>query len=262
VGYYLSIFYFLARGQGKRRRLLYLGLAAFFGTAVGLARMAGGAHFASDVLWSAYIVFLVNLVLYYFVFNVPAWDDGIAVPATFRGSRTGFLVLVTALSLAVVGGIMAASPVYKPLRYGVAIPEAASPAIVDLECPDGHLGLTFRHTDSVTVEGEARGFGIPGSKFLSGLSATNAGERFAVVFHCRAHGWMTEVDVQATVTVPVGRTGRVRLRGRNAGVRVPADSVLPSGISIDVEAGELVLPESWRDASLPLNVSGGAVEYR
>lgn len=54
--------YFLAR----RYKGLYLILALTAGLIMSLARIAVGGHFLSDALWSAYSVFLVGWVLYYY----------------------------------------------------------------------------------------------------------------------------------------------------------------------------------------------------
>lgn len=42
-----------------------------FGTLTGIARMAQGGHFPTDVVWSGIIVFIVIAALYYLVFRVP-----------------------------------------------------------------------------------------------------------------------------------------------------------------------------------------------
>jgi lipid A 4'-phosphatase len=45
-----------------------------FGTVVGLARMAQGGHFATDVLWSAVIVLAIIAALYYLIFRISETD--------------------------------------------------------------------------------------------------------------------------------------------------------------------------------------------
>lgn len=54
----------------------YLGLTVAFvgGGLMGFTRIVQGAHFASDVLWSFGMVFLVNWGLYYFVFKLHRWE--------------------------------------------------------------------------------------------------------------------------------------------------------------------------------------------
>ncbi|MEJ2033703.1 MAG: phosphatase PAP2 family protein [Deltaproteobacteria bacterium] len=44
------------------------------GLIVGYARMAVGAHYLSDILWSFIITFLVSHFLYYFIFRIQVWE--------------------------------------------------------------------------------------------------------------------------------------------------------------------------------------------
>lgn len=71
AGFALSIFFFLFRKTRPRLAWLFLALALVYGGALGLARMVVGAHFASDVVWSALLVIAVNVVVYYFILNLP-----------------------------------------------------------------------------------------------------------------------------------------------------------------------------------------------
>lgn len=48
-----------------------LAMGIFFGTVTGVARLAQGGHFPSDVLWSAIIVLVIITALYYLLFRVP-----------------------------------------------------------------------------------------------------------------------------------------------------------------------------------------------
>jgi membrane-associated PAP2 superfamily phosphatase len=49
--------------------MIAVGIA--FGTVAGLARMAQGGHFATDVLWSAVLVLVIIAALYYLIFRIP-----------------------------------------------------------------------------------------------------------------------------------------------------------------------------------------------
>ncbi|HBG04999.1 MAG: hypothetical protein A2075_19770 [Geobacteraceae bacterium GWC2_58_44] len=57
--------FFLLRRSSPRLARLFLAAGACYGLLMGTARMVQGGHFASDVLWSAGIVYLVGLALYY-----------------------------------------------------------------------------------------------------------------------------------------------------------------------------------------------------
>jgi lipid A 4'-phosphatase len=63
VGYYLLAFLFVAR---KRR--WSIALAAYsLGTAIGLVRIAQGAHFLSDVIFAGFFTFLVAWILHFLI---------------------------------------------------------------------------------------------------------------------------------------------------------------------------------------------------
>jgi len=58
----------------RRRRLFYTGAAAFGGL-VGLGRIAQGAHFLSDVVFSGIFVFVIAYLLARYVFKLPETDS-------------------------------------------------------------------------------------------------------------------------------------------------------------------------------------------
>jgi lipid A 4'-phosphatase len=65
ASYSLFAFYFILR-KGQTFALFF---SLGYGLLMGIARMSAGGHFASDVLWSGYVTFLVCWFLYYFVFK-------------------------------------------------------------------------------------------------------------------------------------------------------------------------------------------------
>lgn len=65
LGFILLVPYFFLRKKNRKTALSFLALGLCYGTLRGIGRMAQGAHFASDVLWSAGIVYLIGLAMYY-----------------------------------------------------------------------------------------------------------------------------------------------------------------------------------------------------
>ena len=61
MAFYLLVPWFLARRTRRRTALVWLALGLAYGTLMGIARMAQGAHFFSDVLWACGFVYLVAL---------------------------------------------------------------------------------------------------------------------------------------------------------------------------------------------------------
>jgi lipid A 4'-phosphatase len=65
AAFYLMAPYFVLRARNLRRARLALLGGVCYGVVMGVARMAQGGHFASDVLWAGGVVYLVGLCLYY-----------------------------------------------------------------------------------------------------------------------------------------------------------------------------------------------------
>lgn len=65
MGFYFIAFAFLCR----RRRSLFILLAAIYGTVVGWVRILQGGHFLSDVVFAFFIIHAVSAVLYWMMFE-------------------------------------------------------------------------------------------------------------------------------------------------------------------------------------------------
>lgn len=65
AAFYLFAPYFVFRSSDPRKGRWFLALGLGYGVVMGLARMAMGGHFPSDVLWSGGLVYLVGLSLCY-----------------------------------------------------------------------------------------------------------------------------------------------------------------------------------------------------
>jgi lipid A 4'-phosphatase len=65
AAFYLMAPYFVLRKSSRRRAALALAVGIGYGVLMGVARMAQGGHFASDVLWAGGCVYLTGLTLYY-----------------------------------------------------------------------------------------------------------------------------------------------------------------------------------------------------
>lgn len=65
AAFYLIGPYFVLRARARSLARLVLLAGGCYGALMGVARMAQGGHFASDVLWAGGVVYLVGLALYY-----------------------------------------------------------------------------------------------------------------------------------------------------------------------------------------------------
>lgn len=65
TGFYLFTPYFFLRRRRRAWAMSFLALGLAYGSFVGLARMVQGAHFLSDVVWAAGLVYFTGLIFYY-----------------------------------------------------------------------------------------------------------------------------------------------------------------------------------------------------
>ena len=72
IAFSYVVFYFILRIPRPKPATACFWGAVFLGCLTGLGRVIQGRHFLSDVLWAAYIPYLVCLVFYYLVFKLPA----------------------------------------------------------------------------------------------------------------------------------------------------------------------------------------------
>jgi membrane-associated PAP2 superfamily phosphatase len=105
MGFYLMAPAFLLYRRHRRLAIGFVLLGLVCGTAIGLARIADGDHFPSDVLWAAGMVYLSGLGLA-FLFQWVQQFFGRSAAATSAGERgTG----VASIPLVPAGGV-AGSP--------------------------------------------------------------------------------------------------------------------------------------------------------
>ena len=250
MGFYLSTFYFLWRRRRPRRAGLALAGAVALGSATGMARMVAGGHFLSDVLWSAYLVGMVNLLLYYFVFNIPAREEGDAIQLRLFGRRWLFLAVLIAFSLATVFMILTATPIQKRMHYGMDVlrPPGAAPARVEFRSEGTDLTLRFVHKDDLRIYGQGKGFGLPGAKLKVHFEHNPEHEPPDALFLTRKRGWFSELHVELGMNVPIEGTDLLILELPQGRARLASPEV-PDGVRIEVQDGELHLPSAWRGVS-------------
>jgi hypothetical protein len=179
--------------------------------------MAAGAHFISDIVWSALLAFGVLHVLWYHVLPAPAARDAVA-------SGIGHWRRVSAPVAAVAGAIVLLALFATP--HGTALTErvplgsgsprslevladTANVTVVLLDGPDAELA----------VDGELHGFGVPGSRLAARIEVLSQPHP-ALRYRIESRGWLTDVDGMATLRVPAAAFDRVSVSLGRGNIRV------------------------------------------
>jgi membrane-associated PAP2 superfamily phosphatase len=76
IAFSYIVFYFILRVPRPGLAKVCFWGSILFGSLMGLARVAQGRHFLSDVLWAAYIPYLSCMLFYYLVFRIPDRQSG------------------------------------------------------------------------------------------------------------------------------------------------------------------------------------------
>ena len=186
------------------------------GALLGVGRMAAGAHFLSDIVWSALLAFGVLHVLWHYVLPVPAAE----APAvdSWRSRRVSTL----AAALAGAGVLLAlfATPHGTVLTARVPL-SAGSPRLLEVVADTANVTLVLLDgpKDELAVDGELHGFGLPGSRLAARVEVISQPHP-ALRYRIESRGWLTDVDGVATVRVPAAAFDRVIVSVRQGNIVV------------------------------------------
>ncbi|MGV6809387.1 MAG: phosphatase PAP2 family protein [bacterium] len=168
VGFALFAFWLIWRKRNRWLNQLLLISTLSMGILIGLSRMAAGAHFLSDVLWSAVIPIMVMLALYYPILNIPRIEqqrvlrqNNPTIPSLEKTSKTQ-LVWQVGLGMTVIGISLFNIPADKDVQR-----DFAAVHEISIRAEQLHLTLHFETQEQadqqnrVRVQYRSRGFGLP-----------------------------------------------------------------------------------------------------
>lgn len=194
MGYLFCAFFFI--DQARRRRWAWLGGGLAYGTLMGIGRMAQGAHFASDVLWSGGLTYLSAAVAHHVI--LPAPVSGPAGPETGQppASRRQKILSSALLLLGLTGLALAfllATPFFQ--EWKASAPGRPGLTAVRLRLTPGaeiiHI-LPARQKPALLVAARLHGFGFPGLRLAGRLHTSVVGTTLAGRAELKLHGLATE----------------------------------------------------------------------
>ena len=225
VGFLYGAGWWIWRRRRPRLAAASLALGLSLGLVLGVGRMAAGAHFLSDIIWSALLAFAVLHILYYYVLHVPqAEARGGAEPrAAAPGLTWRTLSAVAAL---IAGAVVLAALFVAPHGTSLAarVPLGAppgAPRILEVDGDVASIELTLVDDPAafVAIAGELHGFGLPGSR-LAAQSEIVPGPPPRLRYEIRSRGWLTDVDGLVRLTVPAAGFDRIIIVTGAGNIRV------------------------------------------
>lgn len=241
VGYVLTVFWLIWKRCHWRWAASWLAVALVYGTALGIGRMMTGSHFASDVVASGLMVHLSNVILYYFVLNIPGRED--APPPDSLAIRIPPAAVAgwSALGAAVVVASFVATPYYSEFRH--AVPSAGRDnhpwSAMDLIFPPQQVTLSLYPCDAPSVSGQAEGFGMFGSQLHRLGPAAGLGR--ALRFEARPTGWFSDLSIRFDVGVPTCGVQTVRVFQPGGGLAISTPKGAPWTVDVSGVRGPVSL---------------------
>jgi lipid A 4'-phosphatase len=233
VGFLYGAGWWIWKRRRPARAAASLGAGLALGSLLGVGRMAAGAHFLSDIVWSALLAFGVSHLLYHHVLRIGdgAPDAGEPVRATSVVATLGGAAVLVALFAAPHGTLLTARLPLASLHPAPQILEVvADRADVSIVLFDGPAA-------ELAIDGELHGFGLPWSRLGTRLELVSE-PPVRLRYRIEARGWLTDVDGAATLRVPAAAFERVIVRVGRGNIRV-ADRTRARGASAGAVALEL-----------------------
>ncbi len=186
----------------KKRKTFWLVTGFGFGTLMGIARMAQGAHFASDVLWAGGLTYLPALVLDRLLPNTSPGKPG-PVVSPFKRMMAFFILGLSLLLLTVF--FLLATPYFKVIKKK--IPDPGAIAFVRLDLGAAQEPIKITHADqqeALVLQAQYHGFGFPKLALTGTTSSTVEGNTLNVKARFQLKGLVTEKSGQLDVNVKKG----------------------------------------------------------
>ncbi len=273
AGYFFTIFFLLARRRHPARARAWLVFAVVYGTLLGWGRMIAGAHFFSDVVWSGIAAHAVNVLVYYFLLNLPGHEDAMAAGVELPAVSWRVYSVYGALAGAALAGALLATPHHRQFDDEILPPDENPPFELLLRIEGDEARLIFSGEEGRTPRAPPARRGVPASRapqeknktpvrlvatyegfgaFNAGLIADRAVSKAAdgaPVIHYRLgpRGWWTEFDMSAEIMVPPSGWASLELEiGAPGGfVEVLSEEPPPHPIRLRIPGGQAKLPKSW-----------------
>lgn len=205
MGFLFVSLYFLYR-KSPRVALAAGSFGVFYGTLIGVGRIAQGAHFASDVLWSFGVMLLVPLILYYFVLKIPDQDgrDRQEMPAPHRRLMILGLAVAAVVILLI---FFTRRPFYETYHQALAMEDGIQHLKVHLDVPVEQSRIEYARGVPGEILIHVRGFGWATASYAIRPERRRIGNTLIVTFHAEPNGYFSELTHRIDVILPESRRG-------------------------------------------------------
>src|SRR5438105_10315889 len=214
VGFLYGIGWWIWRRRRPGLATGALAAGVVVGTALGIGRIAAGGHFASDVVWSAYIA----LGLAHLLHRHALRTDAGRAPSARRAYTLHLLAGVGGVFILLALFVM---PHGAEVRDEIALARLSPrPKVFAFSATAANVEIVLIDSGAaVSIGGELHGFGLPTSRLGTG-SGFEPSPVPTLRYAIEQQGWFTDLDASVSVRVPAAGLERVVVRLGRGSVKV------------------------------------------
>ena len=242
MGFFLFIPWFVLRKKHASLAGISLALGISYGLLIGLARVAQGGHYASDVFIAGILTYLTGTGLFYLlhlnhaIWYYPKHED------INPKQRTIVSATVSILFFFLVMGVVLATPYTKTKSYSSALSATSAHKATCLSFNLNRGELNLLPADSLTIMADVQGFGFPGSKLNNRFREQIVSDTLQVKFSQAKEGFFSELTNELNSTFNFPNYGSIKINLNQGTVRmVLPDSLKQFSLDIDIHKGKLDL---------------------
>lgn len=214
MGFIFIVLYFSFRKKQPRLAYASLSFSLLYGSLIGLARIAQGGHFLSDVIWSGGITYFIAAFLYYDILKIPEKsekeiDKETSIPEKTKTSpaKLFWIIFSIILSIAIFLFIFLFSkPVYKEYQNRIKSDKKYRVACLNLNIEQANLTISPSENNvPLKLKATLQGFGYAKSRFINKLEKFIRNDTMYIDYLCRKKGYFYESEVEVNVMLDTSK---------------------------------------------------------
>ncbi|HRU39136.1 MAG TPA: phosphatase PAP2 family protein, partial [Candidatus Goldiibacteriota bacterium] len=237
MGFLFMSLYFVLKNKNRPAAYAALFGGAAYGTLMGLARMAQGGHYLSDVMWAGGITFIAAETAYHMILG---GDSGRPVFGAIAKSAANkpAAAAVTAILLGLLIFIFLFSTPFNSNRE-YRLSAVNGEFLLEMEC-EADVLISGPEKGHGSVGFEASGFGFPKRRYDADVKAETGANSVKYVYKTVKKGFFSELNASIKVLLPEASEYRITVRNRK---------------------GNIVFNAKGRHGFLALTTLNGAIKY-
>lgn len=237
MGFIISIPFLYLRKKYKTWAWIFLIFGLIYGGLIGYARMVAGGHFASDVLWSAGMVWLAGIIGYYLLkVYKDINEDYINYSKQKKRGKIVTIIMGIIVPLLTIFALLFTPYISKKeFHKDIDTLKSINPKSLSVNITEGIVNLSF--TKDFDVKYQVNAFGLPNSRIgIAWNKDKNA------ILTLEESGWFTEVRNNIDIKYPHNNLWKNNLNVENGKIFIMISSdTIPKNLNINLKKGDITI---------------------